>query len=219
MSIDPREPEVPVTRTAAARLRAWREARANRGRGLPVQDRIVTVPNALTLLRLLSLPVFVYLVARDMWLQAAALLFAMAVSDVLDGQLARRLNQVSRLGTALDPVADRLTVITVAVTLLLAGVAPAILVILIVIRDLFIAVLVVIVFRRRLPIPVTGTAKLATAGLLFGIPLLVLSHASMPGAVAIRIFAIIVIAVGTALYYLALVQYLAAGLRSRRDDR
>jgi cardiolipin synthase len=173
----------------------------------------------LTLLRLLSLPVFVQLVAHDSWLPAAALLFAMAVSDVLDGQLARRLNQVSRLGTALDPVADRLTVITVTVTLLLAGVAPAVLVILIVTRDLLITALVVVVFRRRLPIPVTGTAKLATAGLLFGIPVLVLSHASVPGAGAIRTFAIIVIASGTALYYLAFMQYLAAGLRSRRGDR
>jgi len=143
----------------------------------------------------------------------------MAVSDVLDGQLARRLNQVSRLGTVLDPVVDRITVIAVTVTLLVAGIAPAILVILIVTRDLLIAVLVVVVFRRRLPIPVTTTAKLATAGLLFGIPVLVLSHALGSGAVVLRIFAVTVIAAGTALYYLALVQYLAAGLRSRRGDR
>jgi cardiolipin synthase len=143
----------------------------------------------------------------------------MAVSDVLDGTLARRLHQVSRLGAALDPVADRLTIATVTITLLVMQVLPAVLVALLAARDLIIAVLVLGVFRGRLPRPVTKTGKLATAGLLFGIPTITLGQTTFPGATAVWIFALIVLAVATALYYLALLQYLAAWRRQRRRNR
>jgi cardiolipin synthase (CMP-forming) len=74
-----------------------------------LQDRILTLPNAITAIRLCTLPVFVYLLfgADDRW-TAGWVLFAIGSTDWLDGYLARRLNQVSTVGKVLDPVADRL---------------------------------------------------------------------------------------------------------------
>ena len=75
------------------------------------EDRILTVPNGLTLLRLLCLPLFVWLVARPHragWYPAALLLAALGVTDGVDGYVARHFHQVSKLGKVLDPLADRL---------------------------------------------------------------------------------------------------------------
>jgi len=179
-------------------------------------DRIATIPNALTLLRLLALPVFVLLTVRHAWLAALVVLLGIAISDILDGYLARRLRQVSRLGAALDPVVDRLTLMTVSLTLFSVGVLPALLVVLLVTRDLLIALLVLAVFRGKLPIPVTRTAKLATAGLMFGIPAFLLGRSGIVGGDAIRACAVLLTGAGTGLYYLGLLQYGAAGLRRRR---
>ncbi|MBQ1243883.1 MAG: CDP-alcohol phosphatidyltransferase family protein [Clostridia bacterium] len=78
-----------------------------------------TIPNLLSLIRILLIPVFAYLYYNDMKVEAVAVLAASGLSDMFDGKIARRFNQISALGKVLDPVADKLTQITIAVMLLL----------------------------------------------------------------------------------------------------
>ncbi len=78
-----------------------------------------TIPNLLSFIRILLIPVFAYLYYNDMKIEAVAVLAASGLSDLFDGKIARRFNQVSALGKVLDPVADKLTQITIAVMLFL----------------------------------------------------------------------------------------------------
>lgn len=78
-----------------------------------------TIPNLLSFIRILLIPVFAYLYYNDMKIEAVAVLAASGLSDMFDGKIARRFNQISALGKILDPVADKLTQITIAVMLFL----------------------------------------------------------------------------------------------------
>ena len=78
-----------------------------------------TIPNLLSFIRILLIPVFAYLYYNDMKIEAVAVLAASGLSDMFDGKIARRFNQISALGKILDPVADKLTQITIAVLLFL----------------------------------------------------------------------------------------------------
>lgn len=78
-----------------------------------------TIPNLLSFIRILLIPVFAYLYYKDMKIEAVAVLAASGLSDMFDGKIARRFNQISALGKILDPVADKLTQITIAVMLFL----------------------------------------------------------------------------------------------------
>ena len=76
-----------------------------------VSDRILTIPNLVSFVRLAAIPVFWWLLLGEENVAAATILFAViATTDWIDGYLARRLGQVSKLGKALDPVADRLLI-------------------------------------------------------------------------------------------------------------
>lgn len=86
---------------------------------------VVTVPNAVSVLRLLLIPVFVWLVVIDQTAWGGALLGFIGATDWIDGYLARRLNQVSEVGKMLDPVADRLAVVVAVILGLVVGVLPA----------------------------------------------------------------------------------------------
>ena len=95
----------------------------------------MTLPNAITLARLLAVPAAVWLVVQG-WYEAALWVFLIAgLSDAVDGWLARRLGQVSRLGSLLDPVADKALLVSVFVALGVRDLLPAWLVILVVFRD------------------------------------------------------------------------------------
>ena len=98
----------------------------------------MTLPNAITLARLLAVPLAVWLVVQG-WYEAALWLFLLAgLSDAVDGWLARRLGQVSRLGSLLDPVADKALLVSVFIALGARDLLPAWLVILVVFRDVLI---------------------------------------------------------------------------------
>jgi CDP-diacylglycerol--glycerol-3-phosphate 3-phosphatidyltransferase len=99
------------------------------------ESRILTLPNALTCARLLAVPVVLALLVAGSEAWAAALFVAAALTDFLDGRLARRRGGASRLGALLDPLADRLMISGVAVVLAVKGLLPAILVALLVGRD------------------------------------------------------------------------------------
>lgn len=84
----------------------------------PYENRIITIPNILSIFRILLLPLFVYLYlhAETTWefLRAAIILAVSALTDLADGKIARRFNMISKLGKVLDPIADKLTHITIA---------------------------------------------------------------------------------------------------------
>jgi len=183
--------------------------------------RVITTANAITLIRLLSLPGFVYLSAvRHAWLISFVFLGVLVVLDTADGYVARRFNQATRLGAALDPFVDRLTIATIGITLALVGVIPAWIVVLILLRDVLLLALVATFARlgRPLPvksIPVTRAGKLATMILLFSLPFLLLIHAGLPGSMVIHIAALVLTCAGIVIYYVALAQYAMVGITGR----
>ena len=141
-----------------------------------VSDRIWTIPNVLSFLRLLGVPLFLWLVLvpqEDVW--AFVVLVLAGVSDWVDGYLARALNQRSNLGILLDPLADRLYIAATLIGLAIRGIIPWWLVILLAARDLMLLLLLPLLRRSgRLALPVTYIGKAATFCLLWGFPLLLL---------------------------------------------
>ena len=129
-----------------------------------ITTRILTPSNQITLLRLVFVPVFAILVLDQSYRAALAVLTAAAISDVLDGTVARLLKQVSPLGVALDPVADKILMTTAYLTLAFRGALPWWLTILVLSRDVAIiltALLISLVAGYR-PFYPTSLGKAST---------------------------------------------------------
>lgn len=144
--------------------------------------RVLTVPNLVSAARLALVPVFAVLLlgGHDLW--ALGVLALSGASDWLDGVLARRLQQQSRLGELLDPAADRLFILVTLVVLAARDVVPTALVVGIVGRDLLLLVVLAVLMATRVgPLPVHFAGKAGTFALLYAFPLLLL--AQWPGAV------------------------------------
>lgn len=139
---------------------------------------VFTIPNAISVLRLLGVPVFVWLVISlhaDYW--ALALLVVSGVTDWADGFLARKLNQVSMLGSILDPVADRLYILAVVVGLAWRDFVPWWMVAVLPLRDAFLWGLVPFLRARGYSaLPVHYLGKAATFCLLYAFPLLLIAR-------------------------------------------
>lgn len=140
------------------------------------------MPTLFTLIRLACIPVFVVLLAagRQHWLAAALLLGAVGATDWVDGQLARRLHQVSRVGKVLDPLADRLLLVVAALAIIAVGALPVWLAVLFVTREALVAggfLLVVALGGRRMDVVWAG--KAGTFGLMAALPLFLLGHAEV----------------------------------------
>jgi len=139
-------------------------------------DRVLTVPNLLSMARLAGVPLFLWLVLgpeADGW--ALALLMVSGITDYLDGWLARRLGQMSRLGQVLDPVADRLYILAVVIGLALRDVIPWWVALILPLRDALLWVLVPFLRTRGYSaLPVHFLGKAATFNLLYAFPLLLL---------------------------------------------
>jgi len=148
---------------------------------------VLTVPNVISLARLLLVPVFAVLigVGEDGW--ALIVLAVSGASDWLDGVLARRLGQVSRLGQMLDPAADRLFILVTLLGLAWREVVPWWLVLVLVLRDLLLLGLLGVLARRGYgPLPVHLAGKAGTFALLYAFPLLLLAEWPDPvGSVAL----------------------------------
>lgn len=144
-----------------------------------VSDRILTVPNALSFVRLLLVPLFLWLVLGPEWDEVAlVVLMVSGITDYLDGKLARTLNQSSKIGAILDPVADRLYILAVVVGLGLRDIIPWWLAIILPLRDVFLFCLVPFLRTRGYSsLPVHFLGKAATASLLYAFPLLLLGDA------------------------------------------
>lgn len=145
-------------------------------------DKIFTVPNVISFARLCLVPVFIVLLFNGYDL-AAALLFALAAgTDWVDGQIARRTNQVSKLGQLLDPTVDRVLMVAGVVCLLIVGRLPLWIVLVVVIRDaLMLAGGSWLLSRFHIRIPVIYLGKVATTFLFFGFFLLLLNMPLVPG--------------------------------------
>lgn len=143
--------------------------------GPGASDRVLTVPNVLSALRLVGVPVFLWLLVRgdDGW--ALLVLMASGITDYLDGKIARHYGLESRVGQLLDPIADRLYVLTTLLALAWRDVIPWWLVVVLLARDVFMA-LVLAVLRPYgyTDLPVHFVGKAATFNLLYAFPLLLL---------------------------------------------
>ncbi|MQA94815.1 MAG: CDP-alcohol phosphatidyltransferase family protein [Streptosporangiales bacterium] len=139
-------------------------------------DRVWTIPNALSVARLLGVPVFLWLVLgpkEDGW--ALALLAFAGISDWLDGKIARALDQTSRLGQVLDPSADRLYTFATLIALVLRDIVPWWVAALLIGRDVLVVLaLPVLRMYGYGPLPVNFAGKAATLCLLYAFPLLFL---------------------------------------------
>lgn len=143
---------------------------------VPPPDRVLTVPNLLSAIRLALIPVFVYALVfahADGW--AVAILMFSGASDWADGKIARALNQSSRLGVLLDPAVDRLYMVTVPVVMAIGGVLPWWFVVTLLVRDGLLAASLPLLRSRGLSaLPVTYVGKAATFALMSGFPLVLL---------------------------------------------
>lgn len=170
---------------------------------------ILTIPNALTLLRALGIPVFLWaLFAGNQDFLAIVILVLAGATDYLDGKLARALNQYSRLGELLDPLVDRLYIAAVLIGLTFRGVIPLWLLALLILRDLILTTTLPGLYRiGKGPLPVTFLGKAATLNLLYAFPLLLLAEQNGAWASAAGLFATAFAGWGVLLYILTGVQY------------
>jgi cardiolipin synthase len=138
---------------------------------------MVTIPNALTFLRFLGIPLFTYLALgphSDGW--AISVLAIGGATDYFDGKLARALHQESKFGEIADPTIDRLYIVATLVVLYIREAIPLWLIATLILRDLFMAlVAVTLQLRGYEPLKVTYLGKAATFNLLYAFPLLLLA--------------------------------------------
>ena len=192
------DPEAARQRDSVADLRASEE----------VSDRILTLPNVLSALRLVGVPVFLWLLFSGQGLWAFAVLALSGISDYLDGKIARHFGLVSRLGQLLDPMADRLYVLSTLVALTIRDVIPLWLLVVLVARDLFMGVVIVLLKRvGQTGLPVHFVGKAATFNLLYAFPILLLSTLDNPLGTIARPIGWGFAWWGTGLYWLAAILY------------
>jgi cardiolipin synthase len=174
-----------------------------------VSHQVFTIPNAISVFRLAGVPLFLWLVLvpeADGW--ALAVLFVSGISDFADGYLARRLNQTSKVGEILDPVADRLYILSTVIGLAARGIIPWWVAALLPARDLFLWCLVPFLRTRGYSsLPVHFLGKAATANLLYAFPLLLLGDASGVLATLAKVFGWAFAWWGIGLYWWAGVLY------------
>jgi cardiolipin synthase len=143
-----------------------------------VSTRVVTIPNVLSVVRLVFIPLFLWLLGTAQYGWALVVIVVSSLTDFVDGYIARRFDQVSRIGQLLDPAVDRLFIFSTLIGLAWQNFLPWWLVIVIVLRDVALGVLGVVLANHGYgPLPVHHLGKVATFSLLFALPTLVLSAA------------------------------------------
>lgn len=178
----------------------------------------LTIPNALTALRGLGVPLFIWLALdkqADGW--AVFVLAIGGITDYLDGKLARMWNQTSRFGELADPAIDRVYIVATLIVLYLRDALPLWVILLLLGRDLVLALVTVVLTRKGLPpLQVTYIGKAATFNLLYAFPLLLLAlNDSAVGTIAF-IFGWAFAIWGVALYTFTGVSYFRTALNAIR---
>jgi cardiolipin synthase (CMP-forming) len=183
-----------------------------------VSTAIRTVPNAVTLVRLLLMPVCAYLLASGRFGWGLVLTAVVGSTDWVDGWLARRYGQVSRLGQLLDPLADRLLIASVAIALVVQGVLPWPAAALLLARDLVLLAGWPLLKRRGIEPPeVIFLGKAATLVLLLALPVLTLGATGLAVADAARLLGLALLWAGVVMYYLAGAVYVRMVLERLRQ--
>lgn len=176
-----------------------------------------TWPNLITLIRFLLIPTFVVLVVAGHHGWALVALIVLGVSDWADGFLARRFHQESRVGKALDPIADRLSIIAIVLSLVLVGLLPWAVVVIVVGVDLVLVVMSTAMFRGNPDLDVSWTGKIRSALLFVGLPVLLFSSTAVAAPIHwIRDVAVVLVWLGAIGHIIAGAQYALGMVRKRR---
>jgi len=167
--------------------------------------RVLTIPNVISIIRLAGVPLFLWLILVP---EADGLAFAVlalsGISDYADGYLARRLHQTSKMGAILDPVADRLYILSTVIGLAMRDIIPWWVAILLPARDAFLWCLVPFLRTRGYSsLPVHFLGKAATANLLYAFPLLLLGDGTGVLPMLAKVFGWAFAIWGTGLYWWA----------------
>ena len=181
---------------------------------------LVTVPNALTFLRFLGIPIFIHFAINleaDGW--AITVLAIGGATDYFDGKLARAWNQTSRFGEIADPAIDRLYIFAILIVFMVREIVPLWMIVLLIGRDLVLGILTLLMARKAIPpFTVTYLGKAATFNLMYAFPLLLLAQSDgLWGSLAFVTgwsFAIW----GVALYISTGVGYARQGISQLRRD-
>ena len=190
-------------------------------------DRVLTVPNLVTLVRLLCIPLFLWLLfGAHRQVGSAFLLGALGATDWVDGFVARRYHQVSTLGKVIDPVADRLLVITSVVAITVYGAVPVWFGVATLARELLVSGAVLLLASLGAArMDVIWVGKAGTFALMFAYPAFLLSYGSASWQVPFRAFAWFAGIGGLTLAWIAAFSYLpaarhvlAAGRGARNEE-
>ncbi|GAA4471515.1 CDP-alcohol phosphatidyltransferase family protein [Enteractinococcus fodinae] len=180
----------------------------------------LTIPNAVTLARFLLVPVFVWFMFHDEYWIALITLIVLFSTDWIDGFLARILNQRSTVGQWLDPLADRLSLWVVVITVVLSGLAPLWLIFALVVPDLLLAGVMAVIYAGNPKMRVTLLGKARTAALMVGVPFLLFAEAPfLEDPQVWHTLAIVILAVGALGHILASMDYLFHGIQNARKMR
>lgn len=173
-----------------------------------VHDRIVTIPNVLSGLRLLSVPFFVWLFVSGHENVAVVIYAAGAWTDFFDGYIARRTGSITKLGQLLDPLADRVLIVALTIALVARDVLSPWLAVAVIARDVLVLMLWPLLERigmRRIQVNFTG--KTATACLLFGLTCLAWGETTFLAHGAGEAVGLPFVVAGAILYWIAGIMY------------
>lgn len=188
------------------------------------EDRILTVPNIITAIRLLCVPLFLWMLLRGPghrgWYPAGLLLGGLGATDGVDGFIARRFGQVSTLGKVLDPIADRLLLAAAALSIIALGAVPLWVGIAAVGREALVAagfLIVAAMGGRRMDVVWAG--KAGTFGLMAALPLFLGGHANDDWHRTAETLAWICAVPGLVLGWYAVAVYIPGAIGAVREGR
>ena len=184
-------------------------------------DRILTAPNVITMLRLLCIPLFLWLLFGAHRQTAAAVLLAvLGATDWVDGYVARRYGQVSTFGKVLDPTADRLLVGTAVISIMIYGAVPLWFGLATIAREVLVSAMVILLaVLGAARIDVLWVGKAGTFGLMFAYPTFLLGDGTAGWQEPIRVIGWVTGLVGLALAWWAAGSYIAPARRALREGR
>lgn len=184
-------------------------------------DRILTVPNLITLVRLACIPLFLWLLfGKHEQTAAAILLAALGATDWVDGYVARRFGQVSTLGKVLDPTADRLLVGTAVISVMVYGAVPLWFGIATIAREVLVSVMVVLLASLGAArIDVLWVGKAGTFGLMFAYPTFLLAYGGAGWQAPFTVIAYVTGITGLVLAWIAAGSYIGPARTALREGR
>jgi cardiolipin synthase len=196
-------------------------AASAKGTRQPAEQRIMTVPNLISVARLACVPLFLWLLlARDEKIAAALLLGVLGATDWVDGYIARHFDQASEIGKVLDPTADRILLLCAGVALLIDGSLPVWVGVVVLARELVISVAVLVLAAagaRRMDVRWAG--KAGTLALMFALPGFLLADAVSELRVPILVLTWVFTIGGLVLSYYAAIAYVPEARAALREGR